>query len=78
MRDVVAFGVDDEEMGHRVGVAVVADRSLTTEDLRSFCRDRLAPFKLPEHLLSTDELPYNDFGKVDRKLLRSMMDATQR
>ena len=64
-------------MGHRVGVAAVIDGSMTIEDLRDFCRGRIAPFKMPERLLVVDELPYNDFGKVDRQALRALIGASQ-
>ena len=67
--DVAVAGVPDDEMGHRVGVAVVADGPLTAEELRDFSRGRLANFKLPERVVFVDELPYNDFGKVGRKEL---------
>jgi long-chain acyl-CoA synthetase len=71
VRDVAAVGVGDPEMGHRVGVAIVAGAPLELEELRAFCKARLANFKLPERLLIVDELPLTDFGKVDRKVLRS-------
>jgi acyl-CoA synthetase (AMP-forming)/AMP-acid ligase II len=71
VRDVVAFGVPDEEMGHRVGVAVVVHEPLDLAQLRQFCQGRIANFKQPEHLLVLTELPVTDFGKVDRKHLRS-------
>jgi acyl-CoA synthetase (AMP-forming)/AMP-acid ligase II len=77
VRDVAVVGVPDTEMGHRVGVAAVIDGSMTIEDLRDFCRGRIAPFKMPERLLVVDELPYNDFGKVDRKALRALIGASQ-
>ena len=44
---------------------------LDLEELRTFCQGRIANFKLPERLLIVDELPITDFGKVDRKILRS-------
>jgi acyl-CoA synthetase (AMP-forming)/AMP-acid ligase II len=71
VRDVAAFGVPDQEMGHRVGVAIVASEPLDLEQLRQFCQGRIANFKQPEHLLVLTELPITDFGKVDRKVLRS-------
>jgi long-chain acyl-CoA synthetase len=71
VRDVAAFGVPDEEMGHRVGVAVVVHEPLDLAQLRQFCQGRIANFKQPEHLLVLTELPITDFGKVDRKHLRS-------
>ena len=68
--DVAVVGVPDPEMGSRVGVAVVATGPVDIDELRGFCRGRIAPFKLPERVLVVDEIPYNDFGKVDRKGLR--------
>jgi acyl-coenzyme A synthetase/AMP-(fatty) acid ligase len=73
VRDVAVVGVPDAEMGQRVGVAAVVDGGLTMEELREFCRGSIAPFKMPERLLVVDELPYNDFGKVDRKALRALI-----
>jgi long-chain acyl-CoA synthetase len=68
--DVAVVGVPDPEMGCRVGVAAVVRGPLELDDLRTYCRGRIAPFKLPERLLVVDEIPYNDFGKVDRRTLR--------
>jgi long-chain acyl-CoA synthetase len=71
VRDVAAFGVPDQEMGHRVGLAVVVSEPLDLQQLREFCQGRIANFKQPERLLVLTELPITDFGKVDRKILRS-------
>jgi acyl-CoA synthetase (AMP-forming)/AMP-acid ligase II len=71
VRDVAAFGVPDPEMGQRVGVAVVVSDPLDLQQLREFCQGRIANFKQPERLLVLTELPITDFGKVDRKDLRS-------
>ena len=78
VRDVAAVGVTDAEMGHRVGVAVVVGTPLNLEELRGFCKGRIASFKLPERLLVVDELPLSDFGKVDRKDLRARFAAPAR
>ncbi len=75
VRDVAAFGVPDPEMGHRVGVAIVVHEPVDLEQLRAFCRGRIANFKQPERLLVVDELPITDFGKVDRKDLRARAAA---
>jgi acyl-CoA synthetase (AMP-forming)/AMP-acid ligase II len=67
--DVAVAGVTDEEMGQRVGAAVVADVPVTLEELRSHCRDRIAYFKLPERLMIVDGIPYSATGKVNRRQL---------
>jgi acyl-CoA synthetase (AMP-forming)/AMP-acid ligase II len=67
--DVAVAGITDEEMGQRVGAAVVADLPVTLEELRSHCRDRIAYFKLPERLMIVDRIPYSDTGKVNRRQL---------
>jgi non-ribosomal peptide synthetase component E (peptide arylation enzyme) len=77
VRDVAAVGVVDSEMGHRVGVAVVVGAPLDLNELRAFCKGRIASFKQPELLLVVDELPITDFGKVDRKDLRTRFAAAQ-
>jgi len=71
--DVAVAGIADEEMGQRVGAAVVARSPLTLEELRSHCRDLIAYFKLPERLKVVDGIPYNDTGKVNRRQLAALI-----
>ena len=67
--DAAVAGVPDPELGERVGVAVVtgAASTLTREELRDWCRSKLAPFKLPDLVVFVDALPYNELGKLSRK-----------
>jgi acyl-CoA synthetase (AMP-forming)/AMP-acid ligase II len=69
VRDVAVAGVADQEMGQRVGAAVVARSPVTLEDLRDHCRELIAYFKLPERMIIVDQIPYNDTGKVNRRQL---------
>lgn len=71
--DVAVAGIADEEMGQRVGAAVVARSPVTLEDLREHCRKRIAYFKLPERLRIVDHIPYNDTGKVNRHQLAALI-----
>ncbi|MGX9792594.1 class I adenylate-forming enzyme family protein [Mycobacterium sp. MMS18-G62] len=71
--DVAVAGIADEEMGQRVGAAVVARTSLTLDELRSHCRELIAYFKLPERLRIVDHIPYNDTGKVNRRRLAALI-----
>jgi long-chain acyl-CoA synthetase len=71
--DVAVAGVADDEMGQRVGAAVVARAAVTLEDLRSHCSELIAYFKLPERLIILDEIPYSDTGKVNRRQLATLI-----
>jgi acyl-CoA synthetase (AMP-forming)/AMP-acid ligase II len=46
----------------------------TAEDLREFCRARLAKFKVPQVVEFVDALPRNPSGKVLKRVLREMAD----
>jgi acyl-CoA synthetase (AMP-forming)/AMP-acid ligase II len=71
--DVAVAGITDEEMGQRVGAAVVARLPVTLEELRTHCRERIAYFKLPERLMVVDRIPYTGTGKVDRRQLAALI-----
>jgi acyl-CoA synthetase (AMP-forming)/AMP-acid ligase II len=71
--EVAVVAVPDAEMGERVGALIVATESLTDEDVRTFCADRLARFKLPERIAFAGEIPYNDTGKVDRRAVVALL-----
>lgn len=71
--DVAVAGVADDELGQRVGAAVVARGPVTLEELRSHCRDLIAYFKLPERLAIVDDIPYSATGKVNRLQLGALI-----
>ena len=40
------------------------------DDLKRYCRERLAPHKIPRTMEFMEELPKTGQGKIDRRLLR--------
>jgi acyl-CoA synthetase (AMP-forming)/AMP-acid ligase II len=71
--DVAVAGIADEELGQRVGVAVVACAPVTLDELRSHCRELIAYFKLPERIAIVDHIPYSATGKVNRHQLATLI-----
>ncbi len=71
--EVAVVAVPDAEMGERVGALIVATEPLTDEQVRTFCADRLARFKLPERIIFAEEIPYNATGKVDRRSVVALL-----
>ena len=56
-------------------VAVITDGATpTVEELRAFCRDHLAPAKIPRQMLAVDELPRNALGKVLKRQVKTLFE----
>ena len=68
--EVTVTGTPSDEWGELVTAWVVAaGPPPSVEELRSFCADRLAPYKQPRLVRVVDALPRNALGKVVRTLL---------
>ena len=50
---------------------VVKSGEVSADDLKTFVKDRLAPYKYPRWIEFVDELPRTATGKVQRYQLRS-------
>ncbi len=69
--DAGVFGLPDPVWGQRVAAAVVPGESgLGREEILAFCRERLAPYKVPGEILMVTALPRNAAGKLLRRELR--------
>jgi malonyl-CoA/methylmalonyl-CoA synthetase len=66
IEECAVVGVEDEEWGERVCAALIVtgDKVLSSETLREWCRERLAPYKIPSRTICVKELPHNQMGKV--------------
>ena len=65
--EAVCFGVTDAKYGEAVNAAVVLKDDSSEEAIRSFCRDRLASFKVPDRVHVAEELPRTATGKIQRR-----------
>jgi len=69
--EAVAVGVPDEYRGETVKAFVVRKpgSSVTQDELTSYCKENLAPYKVPRHVEFRDELPKSAVGKLLRRVL---------
>ena len=69
--EAVAIGVPDEYRGETVKAFVVKKdgSALTQEELISYCRENLAPYKVPKIVEFRKELPKSAVGKLLRRVL---------
>jgi fatty-acyl-CoA synthase len=74
---VQVIGVPDRRLSEVVCACVVPEygAELTLEEVDSYCRGRLAGFKIPHHLLVMEGYPMTSSGKVQKYLLREMAQA---
>ncbi|MBL8103701.1 MAG: long-chain fatty acid--CoA ligase [Anaerolineales bacterium] len=71
--DVGVAGIPDPYRGETVKAWVVVKpgENLTEEELKAFCKERLAAYKVPTHYEVRTELPKTTVGKILRRELRS-------
>ena len=79
VEEVGVVGLPDNMRGEVVKAWVVlrADCVLTSSDLKLYCRDRLAPYKIPAKYEFVADLPKTQIGKVLRRVLRQTEDKSE-
>lgn len=79
VRDAAAVGVPDPIKGEVVKIFIVpkAGEEITRDEIRAWCRQRLAPYKQPRYIEFSDSLPKTLVGKVLRRRLRDEPSRTE-
>lgn len=79
VKDAALIGKPDSKWGE-VGVLVLSlepGGEVGEEELKLYCSDQLARFKIPKEFHFIDELPYSAYGKVEKAKLKSMLVGPQ-
>lgn len=77
--EVGVAGIPDAYRGETVKAWVVLKPGETTteDEIKAFCKERLAPYKVPTHYEFRDELPKTTVGKIlRRELVRQHKETT--
>ncbi|HLZ37780.1 MAG TPA: AMP-binding protein [Mycobacteriales bacterium] len=72
IEDVQVVGVPDQKYGEELCAWVRrrAGSPLTEDDVRDYCRGKLAHFKIPRYVVFTDEFPMTVTGKIQKYKMR--------
>jgi acyl-CoA synthetase (AMP-forming)/AMP-acid ligase II len=75
--DACVVGVPDTEWGEAVAAAVVLGPGgeVTADELKDWVRERLRSTKTPDRIEVRAELPYNETGKLLRRVIRDELGA---
>ena len=74
VRDVQVAGVPSKKYGEEVGAFIILDdgAKLTEEEVRDWCRGKIARYKIPKYVFFVKEYPLTGSGKIQKFKLREL------
>ena len=74
VRDVQVAGVPSKKYGEEVGAFIIPDEGakLTEEEVRDWCRGKIARYKIPKYVFFVKEYPLTGSGKIQKFKLREL------
>ncbi len=77
VQSVQVFGVPDAKYGEEICAWIVPKpgQTCTEDEVRAFCRDQIAHYKVPRYIRFVDDMPMTITGKVQKFVMREKMMA---
>jgi long-chain acyl-CoA synthetase len=78
VREAAVVGVPDPYRGETIKavISLKPGQTVTVEEIRAFARERMAAYKYPRLVEILDDLPKTTSGKIMRRLLQPMANAS--
>jgi fatty-acyl-CoA synthase len=75
VQDVQVFGVPDRRYGEVVcaWIKLKGGERCDAEAIRTFCREQIAHYKVPQHIRFVEQFPMTVTGKIQKYLMRQEM-----
>jgi long-chain acyl-CoA synthetase len=72
--EVAVMGIPDRMRGEIIGAVIsLRGNTITEQDIRQFCLERIASYKIPKQIIFSELMPRNEFGEIDKDLLRKKL-----
>lgn len=80
IQEAAVVGVPDEKWGELVTAFIVLEKgtTLTEEDVKIYCKQKLAGYKVPKRIHFINQMPKTHVGKIDKKELKEAADKKQK
>ena len=77
VQSVQVFGVPDTRYGEEICAWIVPKpgQTCTEDEIRDFCRDQIAHYKVPRYIRFVEDMPMTITGKVQKFVMRDQMIA---
>ena len=74
IKDIQVAGIPSEKYGEEVGAFIILQEgaSLTSEEVREFCRGQIARHKIPKYIFFIDSFPLTGSGKIQKFKLKDV------
>jgi fatty-acyl-CoA synthase len=75
IQEVQVFGVPDKRFGEELcaWIKIREGTTLTDDDVKAFCKDQIAHYKVPRHIRFVNEFPMTVTGKMQKFIMREQM-----
>ena len=72
IKDVQVAGIPSKRYGEVVGAFIILEEGATIDeiDVRDFCKNKIARYKIPKHIFFLDEFPMTGSGKIQKFKLK--------
>ena len=74
IKDVQVAGIPSKRYGEVVGAFIILEEGATLDeiDIRDFCKNKIARYKIPKHIFFLDEFPMTGSGKIQKFKLKDV------
>jgi fatty-acyl-CoA synthase len=72
--DIQVYGVPDRKFGEQVMAAIILKKGMemSEDEVRAFCKDKIANYKIPRYVRFVDSYPMTASGKIQKFKMREM------